>query len=65
MENMKTKHKNIKRIMKAKGMTLDELAVKMGVKTPQVAFYRVRHAKKLSTIKAVAKALGVRADEIR
>jgi len=46
-------------------MTLDELAVKMGVKTPQVAFYRVRHAKKLSTIKAVAKALGVRADEIR
>lgn len=51
--------------MKAKGITLLELAREMGFESPQAAFYRVRHAKKLSTIKKVANALAVAVDDIK
>lgn len=45
-------------------MTLLELAEKMGFDSPQMAFYRVKYARKLSTIKKVAKALRVGTREI-
>lgn len=62
---MEIKFKRVRKIMKANGITLLELAEKMGFKTPQAAFYRVKHAKKLKTIKKVANALAVNVDDIK
>jgi transcriptional regulator with XRE-family HTH domain len=56
---MKIKIKKIKRIMAARGITLDELAFKMHLNSAQAAWYRVTHAKKLSTIKKISKALNI------
>ena len=56
---MKIKTRKIKRILKDKGITLEVLAAKMGLDSPQAAWYRVSHAKKLSTIKKISRALNV------
>jgi len=61
---MKIKTHKIKRILKDRGITLEVFAVKMGLVSPQAAWYRVKHAKKLSTIKLVAKALRVKVSDI-
>lgn len=61
---MKIKTRKIKRILKDKGITLKVLAAKMGLDSPQAAWYRVGHAKKLSTIRDIAKALNISVRDI-
>ena len=61
---MKTDKKQIKNILKAKGLTLGVLAERMHLESAQAAYYRLYSAKKLSTIKAIAKALRVGVKEI-
>ena len=61
---MNTNENKIKGILEAKGITLDVLAKRMGLNSAQAAYYRAYRAKKLSTIKAIAKALRVKINDI-
>jgi transcriptional regulator with XRE-family HTH domain len=61
---MKIKTHKIRRILKAKGMTLDDLAKKMGLGSRQAAAYRIESACSLRTIEGIAKALKVKVSDI-
>lgn len=61
---MKIKTSKLKRLMRAKGMTYESLSIKMKLGSKQAAWYRIHNAKSTRTIDAVAKALGVKANDI-
>lgn len=50
--------------MESKAWTLEKLASKMNLKSRQAAAYRIKNAKTFRTIDAIAKALGVKVNEI-
>ena len=61
---MKIKTHKIRRILESKGWTVEKLASKMKLKTRQAASYRINNAKSFRTIEAIAKALGVKVNDI-
>jgi hypothetical protein len=61
---MKIKTSKIKHILKSKGRDINWLKTRMGLVSRQAAEYRIKSAKSLRTIEAIAKALGVKVNDI-
>ena len=61
---MKIQTQKIQKIMRQRKMTLEDLRIRMGMETPQAAWYRINNAKTLRTIEAIAKALRVKVNAI-